>query len=212
MSSQKSIAVHETAVAPTRQRGRDRVEAILRTATELFSERGFDTVTMTEIAARSSTAIGSLYRFFPTKEILAGVLLERYGAHLTEALDGIVAQAATRSTGEIAAALIDLVRELREERSVVLSLIDVQNDSIALRQALRDAMRSRLERIIGRGNSTAVGDLGSKAIVLLHLLKMAWALGLSAPSKHDVALEREVQGLIASYLERASAEEPNPGR
>ncbi|WP_141262560.1 TetR/AcrR family transcriptional regulator, partial [Komagataeibacter diospyri] len=54
-------------LAPTRQRGRDRVEAILAAATTVFAEKSYETATMTEIAARSSTAIGSLYRFFPTK-------------------------------------------------------------------------------------------------------------------------------------------------
>jgi len=63
MASQKSIE----AVAPKRQRGRERVAAILDAAAQLFIEQG-QAVTMTEIAARSGTAIGSLYRFFPTRE------------------------------------------------------------------------------------------------------------------------------------------------
>ncbi|MTJ82259.1 MAG: TetR/AcrR family transcriptional regulator [Telmatospirillum sp.] len=199
MSSQKSMALPDAAVAPKRQRGRDRVEAILATASDLFSEKGFDAVTMTEIAQRSSTAIGSLYRFFPTKEVLAGVLLQRYGSHVTDGLDAIVAGAGTASARDIAASLVGLVRDLQTERSVVLPLIDVQNDGIALRQALRDAMRERLEKILARGRTTPPADGSTRAIVLLHLLKMAWALALAAPSLRD-ALEREVEGLIASYL------------
>ena len=65
--------------APKRERGRQRVAAIMDAAVELFSEKGYDAATMTEIAARSSTAIGSLYRFFPSKEALADALLQRYG-------------------------------------------------------------------------------------------------------------------------------------
>src|SRR5271165_2435687 len=90
MPSQKSTPSPNEAVAPKRQRGRDRVDAILQAATDLFTEKNYDAVSMTEVAIRSSTAIGSLYRFFPTKEALAGALLERYGAHLTEALDAIL--------------------------------------------------------------------------------------------------------------------------
>src|ERR1700749_522595 len=63
MSSQKS-----TAVEPKRARGRARVEAILVAAGQVFAEQGYDRATMTEIAARSSTAIGSLYRLFPAQE------------------------------------------------------------------------------------------------------------------------------------------------
>src|SRR6266700_1792371 len=61
--------------APKRQRGRLRVAAILQSAREVFMEKGYDAATMTEIAARSGTAIGSLYRFFPSKESLSDALL-----------------------------------------------------------------------------------------------------------------------------------------
>ena len=81
MPSQKSTQ----AIAPKRQRGRDRVAAILEAATQLFIDQGA-AVTMTEIAARSGTAIGSLYRFFPTRDALVATLLERYTEDLHRAL------------------------------------------------------------------------------------------------------------------------------
>jgi AcrR family transcriptional regulator len=193
------------AVSPKRQRGRDRVDAILRAAATLFVEQGYHAVTMTEVAARSSTAIGSLYRFFPTKEALAGALLDGYSAHLTEALDAIVTRAATLSSGEIAAALIGLVRSLRHERSAVLPLVDVQKDSVALRQALRDGMRDRLATIVARGSLARSERSEPQSIVVLHLLKMAWALQHADPAMQS-SLEQEVQALLALYLEKAGAE------
>ncbi|WP_025821918.1 TetR/AcrR family transcriptional regulator [Asaia astilbis] len=51
---------------------------ILDAAGAVFAEKGVDGATMTEIAERSGTAIGSLYRFFPTKEGIALTLLERF--------------------------------------------------------------------------------------------------------------------------------------
>ena len=79
---------------PKRERGHARVAAIMEAALEVFMEKGFDKTTMTEIAARSNTAIGSLYRFFPTKETLADALLQRYGEQLVSALRELQQQAA----------------------------------------------------------------------------------------------------------------------
>ena len=48
---------------------------ILRTALELFSQRGFHNVSMHEIATASEFAVGTLYKFFSNKEDLYRVLI-----------------------------------------------------------------------------------------------------------------------------------------
>jgi AcrR family transcriptional regulator len=67
MPTTRTTGAHE----PKRQRGHLRVAAILEAGVAVFTEKGYDAATMTEIAARSGTAIGSLYRFFPSKDVLA---------------------------------------------------------------------------------------------------------------------------------------------
>jgi AcrR family transcriptional regulator len=53
-------------------------------AAAVIAEKGFEGATMAEIAARSDTKIGSLYRFFPNKESLADKIVvgarKRYSA------------------------------------------------------------------------------------------------------------------------------------
>ena len=90
------------ALEPKRERGRTRVAAILDAGGAVFAEKGYDAATMTEIAARSNTAIGSLYRFFPTKEVLADALLDRYWERLGVALDGVAERATRLSPGALA--------------------------------------------------------------------------------------------------------------
>ncbi len=65
----KAATTAPAARAPKRQRGRLRVAAILEAGREVFTEKGYDAATMTEIAARSGTAIGSLYPLFPVEGI-----------------------------------------------------------------------------------------------------------------------------------------------
>src|SRR5258707_10089695 len=105
MPSQKSSAVE-----PKRARGRARVEAILLAASRVFAEQGYDRATMTEIAARSSTAIGSLYRFFPTKESLGEALLQRFLERMSSAVDEVADRAAGLTPDALADALIHATR------------------------------------------------------------------------------------------------------
>src|SRR5258708_20253019 len=63
---------------PQRKPGRRRVAALLEAAGAVFAEKSYDAATMTEVAARAGSAIGSLYQFFPTKELLADALIPQY--------------------------------------------------------------------------------------------------------------------------------------
>src|SRR6186713_2527769 len=78
-SSQKSSASGVSESAPVerarRQRGHQRVEVLLGAAAQVFDEKGYDAATMTEIAARAESSIGSLYQFFATKpDVAQGVI------------------------------------------------------------------------------------------------------------------------------------------
>jgi AcrR family transcriptional regulator/transposase-like protein len=52
---------------PKTDRGKQRVEIILKAAAEVFLEVGYEAATTHAIALRANTAIGSLYQFFPDK-------------------------------------------------------------------------------------------------------------------------------------------------
>ena len=72
---------------PSQARGQRRVEAILAAAAALFDEVGYDAATTNAIAARASTAIGSLYQFFPDKEAILRALVDRYLRELRAIFD-----------------------------------------------------------------------------------------------------------------------------
>ncbi|WP_010512590.1 TetR/AcrR family transcriptional regulator [Komagataeibacter europaeus] len=190
-------------LAPKRQRGRDRVEAILAAATTVFGEKSYEAATMTEIAARASTAIGSLYRFFPTKDVLAAAVLERYGARLLHALDELVDRDPPLSPRDAAQGLLDIIQRLRTERSVVLSLLD---SGITLPDGtgtLRKALIARMSQLLARlGGSPGPHD--ERAVMLLHLVKAIFAL----PQDHSVprpAQDKEAVTMLRLYLEHAAA-------
>src|ERR1700691_1057393 len=101
MSSQAVAA----AVLPKRQRGKQRVGALLAAGAAVFAEKGFAAATMTEIAARAGAPIGSLYQFFPSKEALADTLVQSYLALLVADLEALEARARELDTRTLVEAL-----------------------------------------------------------------------------------------------------------
>ena len=160
------------AVEPKRQRGRLRVAAIMDAGAALFAEKGFDGATMTEIAARSGTAIGSLYRFFPTKESLADALIQRYAEHLLGGLGEIIAASAGLSAEQLAGRLVDLMLDTVGDRTVAIALVDRTEDSTGRRSELRDRMRSGLADALASQRPERTRERAlAMAPVLQHLLK-----------------------------------------
>lgn len=187
--------------APKRQRGHDRVAAILQAGGVLFVNKGYDAVTMTEIAAASGTAIGSLYRFFPSKEAVADALLRIYVERLTDGLAALRARAATLQPAQLADTLVDFMLDMRTERGVALALIDARGLE-ANRRALRDAMLADLGSLLRAVlPGLAPARIGPMALALLHLLKGVGQVPRGAPD--EGALLDEFRRLVRAYLNAA---------
>ena len=69
---------------------------------------------MAEIAARSNTKIGSLYRFFPNKEVLANALLAHYHEGVHNAFDELDSRIQSLSISALADFLLDLMADLHQ--------------------------------------------------------------------------------------------------
>src|SRR5262245_49745688 len=68
---------------PRRQeRGKQRMESLLRAAEAAFAEVGYDAATTNLIASRASVSPGTLYQFYPNKESLAEALAGQYAREL----------------------------------------------------------------------------------------------------------------------------------
>lgn len=103
-----SARARRARAAPRRPVGRR--ERVLDAATELFSELGYHAVSMEQIAAHSTTALGTLYQYFDTKSDLlkAACLRGSEGLHYTTAHR----LAAVEDDAEAMRVLVDLYVEL----------------------------------------------------------------------------------------------------
>ncbi len=204
-----SISPPADARAPQRQRGRLRVAAILEAGAAAFREKGYDAVTMTEIAARSGTTFGSLYRFFPSKEALANALLAQYAERALDRLAELADLAPTMTPAALADALIDFMMKLQSERSFAMALLEAGAGDGDKREAFRAAFRASMSTILGRAFPDC-GQAKAQAMtaVVLHILK---GLATAMPEKRAEArlLRAEFRDLLCLYLSRA-ARMPGP--
>ncbi|WP_019936565.1 TetR/AcrR family transcriptional regulator [Bordetella sp. FB-8] len=187
-------------LAPKRERGRQRVQAIMSAAMEVFAEKGFDAATMTEIAVRSDTAVGSLYRFFSSKEALADALLLRYTQHAEQGLEEIKRQVPGLSVQSVAGLLVDFMVALQTQRRYALVLLDARGGSGDRRTQFRRAIRAGLAAILRKVSDTLTpARARAMAPVLLHLLKGVSLVRDEEPAV-QASLTGEIRELVRLYL------------
>ena len=74
-----SVVSPQPAVAVTASQ-RDRRDRILRAATELLEQREYERIQIRDVADAAGVALGTLYRYFPSKEQLFAHVLLEWGA------------------------------------------------------------------------------------------------------------------------------------
>ena len=93
MSTQQAVGNGPAPAPPSRverKRGR-RIQEILTAAAELFGERGYDAVSLDDVADRLDVTKGSLYYYFPSKDELVTAAIETLGNEWTARLEGLSA-------------------------------------------------------------------------------------------------------------------------
>ena len=163
----------------------------------VIAERGFAAATMAEIAARAGAPIGSLYRFFPGKEVLADALAQRFSERLGEIFEDIRRREPT--VEELADALLSLMGNLRNERLAARALLEAHPEWRE-RGKFRQVMTGQIAQTL---RSCCPGlpedESGIAAIALLHVMKAAGALSDGTLSERRAAAELREMARI--YLE-----------
>ena len=142
-SSKKTRAVQ----APQRANGKLRVAAILEAAAAVIAEKGYEGATMAEIAARSGTKIGSLYRFFPNKESLADTIVVSARENIDAVFDRFDTGVHALSIRALADDLMTLIFE-QFTRPAFMKLLEVGQDWSVKREEFRNALLQRVAKTL----------------------------------------------------------------
>ena len=179
LSSQK-----RKTLAPQREVGRQRVAELLEAAAEVIQERGFEATTMAEIALRADARIGSLYRFFPSKDAVADALMDHYATVLAAAYDSVRDQAGRVTPEELADLLIELLVKLHPKARAVTALLDSRTDWTQIRLRFRAqalaGVRAALKANAPGLAETEADDIA--AVVLNNMKTMVGMMRRDAPT------------------------------
>jgi AcrR family transcriptional regulator len=127
---------------PQQKRGEQKVSQLLAAAAEVIEEVGYDAATMTVIAQRANTSIGSLYQFFPNKEAITEALRLQYVDAISTLLAEADAQNITTAEG-MAEALLEIRIKLLEKYPAHRKLIDAP-------APIKNVMRAKIvDQIVG---------------------------------------------------------------
>jgi AcrR family transcriptional regulator len=201
-SQTASAAIKE----PRRRRGRERVAGLLDAAAQVFAEKGYEAATMAEIAARAGAAIGSLYQFFPSKELIAGALRGRYGDELCARLEAMRDSAAGWSAETLADRLIDAMVDFHLQHPAFTALVEahagIHPGAGDVRERLRRAIRDML-----LAHEPDLDPQTALAIAIVALQTMKAAAALSAEDKLSRAvLVGEMRMMLRRYVVTRLAE------
>jgi AcrR family transcriptional regulator len=187
--------------APRRARGHARVAALLEAASAEFAERGYEATTMTAIAARAESSIGSLYQFFPTKEQVAATLMEQYVAEVEAVFEQLSEEAASLDISDVAGRLTTLFVAYRTTHPAFVVLADVQ-DVVLPGAGVRERMRKGIAAVLAAVAPQLSGkEALFRAVVVQHLMKAAVTLSHDTSVADAHAALLEFQRVVQQYLE-----------
>jgi AcrR family transcriptional regulator len=202
MNSQKSTPNSGEAKAPRRARGHARVASLLEAASAEFAERGYEATTMTAIAARAKSSIGSLYQFFPTKERVAGTLLEQYVTELEAAFGRLREEVPSLDVSIVAGRLTTLFAAFRAAHPAFAVLADVHDVVLPGATGVRERLRKAIAAVLAAlAPQLSAKEAWLRAVIVQHLMKAAVTLSHdgSVADRHAALLE--FQRVVQHYLE-----------
>jgi AcrR family transcriptional regulator len=189
-------------IAGSRQseRGQKRVTALLRSAALVFGERGFEGATMTEIAARAESAIGSLYQFFPTKGDIASALSEQMTAEMIVRMDRIACETQSGGFDELAERLIAFFVTLHSHLPAYKALSEQPPHGSDQRRA---RIIKSVEKILSAAApQTSARRLRTAAVTVLVLCKAASTI-VDGMEEDDGDAVADLHDVVRDYMRRS---------
>ncbi|HTX16757.1 MAG TPA: TetR/AcrR family transcriptional regulator [Candidatus Baltobacteraceae bacterium] len=194
MSSYSSTAPRRI---PQQKRGKRRVSGFLRAAACVIAESGYERATMSAIADRAHSCIGSLYQFFPNKRSVAEALRDEYVKEIEQSWTGLSRKAAELSAEDLICRLIKLQIEIIKSHPALLALLDVPSRSHKRRQLVRARIAAVLMAHRARMPEATALRIAS---VVQQVSRGLFALYAQADASEKNAMIEEFKAVLNGYL------------
>ena len=197
-------------VKPQQERATLRLANFLDAAAKLFEEIGYEAATMTAIAERSGSGIGTLYHYFPDKQSMAFALLNQYAQEIEAHWKPLMEQTETLSHAAFAETFLERITEFLRQRPAYLKLlaapIRFSRDPAArraLRVAIADAFRAKAPSLTNEKAMLA-------ANITLQIVKGMTTLYAEAGPGEKPLIVAECKKALTLYLGSVLSEDERP--
>lgn len=182
-------------------------ELILDAAIALFAEQGYDESTLEQVAERAGVSISTLYRYFPTKDLLVLAPVALHG-QMAEAL--AVRPADEAMDVALGHAVLALLRSPRGNPERLRQVSELVATSAALRSRLREEFvreRVTLQRAIATRLGRPEDDIycGMTARIALGVFELA---GIQSRTGDDAVWDEQAFTGAAEQVMTALLAEP----
>lgn len=182
-------------------------ELILDAAIDLFTEQGYDESTLDQVAERAGVSISTLYRYFPTKDLLVLTPVALNGQMARELADRPADEAMDVALGHAVLAILQTPRGNPDRLRKVSGLVAT---STTLRSQLRE--ESVRERIALQAAIALRSDRSEDDPYCAMTARMAMAVfelaGLEARTAEDAVFGGGTFAAAAERVMSALAQEP----
>jgi AcrR family transcriptional regulator len=197
MGSQTEIAPRRI---PIQERGEQRVAGLLEAAAAIFAEVGYEAATMRDIAGRAGASIGSLYQFFPNKEVVARAIKTQYCQELKELWANLVAVSARKPTIRVIDEFLNVTIKAIERHPAIIRLMDAPrsaNPSPDIKESLREQL---VALFLARKPRISRNKAHRYAEITVQMIRAILWLYLENERSERKALVSEMKSALVNYL------------
>lgn len=193
--------------SPKQDRSKDLVDAVMDAATRILESAGIDQVTTNKIAAKAGISIGSLYQYFPGKDAIFSMMIERQIDANADRYRRLVDECRSKTSREFIEALVgDAVDFFYERRVFIATLFAEATKLKKTREILY--RRNTLHKVFIAFMKERPEDLRSRENIELQIYVVAHsAIGVlqtavleDFETQPPEALKVELTRLVSSYL------------
>ncbi|MBU6279000.1 MAG: TetR/AcrR family transcriptional regulator [Actinomycetales bacterium] len=171
--------------------GQERREQLLDVGRKLFAEKGFEAVSVEEIASKADVSKPVVYEHFGGKEGLYAVVVDREMNHLLNAIgDALTAGSARELLEQAGMALFDYIDEYPDGFRILVRDSPVSQQTGSFASLIID-VAAQVEHLLAREFqahkiSARLAPMYSQMLVGMVALTGQWWLDVRKPRKEDV--------------------------
>ena len=193
---------------PRQERSQARFESVLETALRLFAARGYESVSMREIAREAKMPIASVYQYFPMKLAIVREMWTRY----TSTISGTLAAGIRRSIEEgrdeanhLVGIIIDRMSELQTSNPAFIEIWSCVAASMELRalnidDTLQNAriIADALEKLHPDADPSALYD---RSLIAIEMASATTRFALALPEPHRARVLLSLKAAISLLID-----------